>query len=224
MSVSTERQTELRAVHEALRQCRLCPDMLGPPVHGEAVLSPVMLIAQAPGVREIEQGRPFCWTAGKTLFGWFADIGLHEQAFRRCVSISAVCRCFPGKNPRGGDRLPSKLEVRTCAHWWQQEMQLIRPRLIIPVGKLAIAQFMPVRRLDAVVGKVWPLQGQAGACVEHCGEQDADVIPLPHPSGVSTWFKTEPGKTLLDQALRSIAAHPAWRGLPDDPRFRSPSA
>jgi uracil-DNA glycosylase len=40
-----------------------------------------------------------------------------------------------------------------------------------------------------------------------------DVIALPHPSGASTWHRTEPGKTLLAQALAKIAAHPAWKSL-----------
>lgn len=179
--------------------------MTGPPVHGEAVLSPVLLLGQAPGTREIEQGRPFCWTAGKTLFGWFAGIGLDEQAFRQAVYMSAVCRCFPGKQPGGGDRAPDRSEVAACTRWWQQEVALVRPRLIIPVGKLAIAQFVPVVRLDAVIGRGWSLASGPG--------QGADLIPLPHPSGASTWFKTEPGRSLLPQALELIGAHPAWQDI-----------
>jgi uracil-DNA glycosylase len=182
--------------------------MQGPPVHGEAALSPVMMIGQAPGTREIEQGRPFCWTAGKTLFQWFASIGLDEARFRRLVLMSAVCRCFPGKNPKGGDRVPDRTEVANCRGWWQQEMRLARPGLIIPVGGLAIGQFIATARLSEIVGRQWPYRPVPG--------QHADLIPLPHPSGASTWFKTEPGKTLLPQALGLIAAHPAWRLLIDD--------
>lgn len=182
--------------------------MKGPPVHGEAVLSPVLLLGQAPGTREIEQARPFCWTAGKTLFGWFSGIGLDEQAFRQAVYMSAVCRCFPGKQAGGGDRAPDRSEVAACARWWQQETALLRPRLIIAVGKLAIAQFVPVVRLDAVIGRRWPLASGPGA--------GADLIPLPHPSGASTWFKTEPGRSLLPRALELIGAHSAWQTLVSD--------
>jgi uracil-DNA glycosylase len=60
-------------------RCRNCPRMTGPPVHGEPVVSPVMLIGQAPGAKEIEVLRPFAWTAGETLFKWFAGIGLSEE-------------------------------------------------------------------------------------------------------------------------------------------------
>jgi len=79
-----------------LKQCELCENMTGPPVTGEAVVSPVMLIGQAPGFKEIEVHRPFAWTAGKTLFKWFASIDVEENDFRQAVYMSAVCRCYPG--------------------------------------------------------------------------------------------------------------------------------
>lgn len=200
----------------ALEGCRRCPAMGGPPVHGESVISPVMLIGQAPGTKEIEQHRPFCWTAGKTLFGWLARCGLDEHAVRSRVLISAVCRCFPGKNPKGGDRVPSADEVGNCAAWWQGELALARPRLILPVGKLAIAQFpetLPGAKLSDLVGRSWPLRDR----LEGAEGIEADVIPLPHPSGASTWFKMEPGKSLLPEALGLITDHAAWRELLVEP-------
>ncbi|MBK5965200.1 uracil-DNA glycosylase [Thiocystis minor] len=199
------RHVALIRLHADLEACRRCPGMQGPPVHSAAVLSPVMLIGQAPGTREIEQLRPFCWTAGKTLFGWFASIGLDETACRKRLLISAVCRCFPGKNPKGGDRVPDRGEVERCGGWWRTEMNLLRPRLIIPIGKLAIAQVMEFGLLNEVIGRQWSYRSERG--------WTADIIPLPHPSGASTWFKMEPGRTLLAQALGLIAAHPDWRGL-----------
>jgi uracil-DNA glycosylase len=83
----------------------------------------------------------------------------------------------------------------------------LRPRLLLPVGKLAIAQLMPVPRLNDVIGQQWTYRSSEG--------WEADVIPLPHPSGASTWFKMEPGRTLLAQALDLIAAHPAWHAVLD---------
>ena len=190
-----------------LRECRLCPDMIPPVVLGEAVESEILLIGQAPGDREGALGRPFAWTAGKTLFKWFASIGLDEEAFRSRVYMAAVCRCYPGKNPKGGDRVPSKLEVANCDRWLQAEYALLKPRLVILVGKLAIERFLPAGRLSDVVGKLHPAT-LAG--------QPAELVPLPHPSGLSTWFKTEPGKSLLQQALGLIEQHPAWREIRDD--------
>jgi len=187
-----------------LRQCRRCADMHGPPVTGEPVASPVMLIGQAPGNREIELRRPFAWTAGKTLFGWFARIGLEEDAFRRRVYMAAVCRCFPGKLHKGGDRVPSKQEIANCQPWWQQEVTLLQPQLLIPVGKLAISQFMPVNKLNEIIGQRHRIEVEG---------KPRDIIPLPHPSGASTWHRTEPGITLLNKALQAIKRHPAWNKI-----------
>jgi uracil-DNA glycosylase len=199
--------TNLQAIishQQTLRKCRLCEAMHGPVVTGEAVVSPVLLVGQAPGDREGPAGRPFAWTAGRTLFGWFESIGLEEAEFRRRVYMAAVCRCFPGKLPRGGDRVPNRREIAQCRHWLDAEIELLQPRLILPVGKLAIAQFMPVDKLQLVIGGRHPVK---------LGARSVDVIPLPHPSGASTWHRTQPGKDLLAQALSLIAAHPAWREI-----------
>ena len=178
--------------------------MQSTPVIGNPVVSSVLLIGQAPGPREPALGRPFAWTAGKMLFKWFSTIGLDEDLFRGRVYMAAVCRCFPGKRPTGGDRVPDADEVENCASWLDAELAINGPRLVIPVGKLAIQQFMPIDKLDAVVGRL------------HRGKRNGltfDLAPLPHPSGASTWQHTEPGKTLLRQALGLIAAHPAWQAL-----------
>lgn len=195
-------QLALRRHQEELRQCTLCPRMTGPPV-----ASPVMLIGQAPGPTEVAQARPFAWTAGKTLFGWFRRIGLEEQAFRQRIYMAAVCRCFPGKNPKGGDRLPNRTEVAACARWLERELHLLRPQLILPVGKLAIGRFLELGKLAEVIGQPYRVSLTDG---------EADLIPLPHPSGASTWHRTEPGKTLLQQALDLVQQHPAWRKISGD--------
>jgi len=180
--------------------------MIRPVVTGLPVVSPVMLIGQAPGIKEGPLGRPFAWTAGKTMFQWFRDIGLDEPEFRTRVYMAAVCRCFPGKAASGGgDRVPSADEIARCSKHLAAEARLLQPQLVIPVGKLAIAQLLPdVEKLVDVIG------GQRRASL---GGVAVDVIALPHPSGASTWHRTEPGKTLLVRALSKIAQHEAWRAL-----------
>jgi uracil-DNA glycosylase len=179
--------------------------MIGPVVTGLPVMSPVMLIGQAPGVREGPAGKPFAWTAGKTMFGWFAQLGLSEDAFRDLVYMAAVCRCFPGKAAAGGDRVPSPDEVTRCSRHIAAEVRILRPRLLIPVGKLAIAQVFPeIDKLTEVIG-----ERRRGTVAGH----ELDVIALPHPSGASTWHRTEPGKALLARALGLIGKHEAWREL-----------
>ncbi|MEM9491652.1 MAG: uracil-DNA glycosylase family protein [Myxococcota bacterium] len=178
--------------------------MIAPVITGAATLSPVMLLGQAPGTHEGRYGKPFAWTAGKTMFSWFARIGAGEEAFRERVYMAAVCRCFPGKNPKGGDRVPSRKEIATCSSWLAREVALLKPRLIVPVGKLAISQMLTFKKLVEVVGSLHQ--------VEMYGHP-MDAIPLPHPSGASTWHRTEPGKTLLARALGTIEQHEAFAGL-----------
>jgi uracil-DNA glycosylase len=190
-------QTELKA-------CRRCPEMHPPPVVGQAVRSPVLLLGQAPGDKEPKLQRPFAWTAGKTLFKWLAGIGLDESQVRSRVYMAAVCRCFPGKKPRGGDRVPSPREVAECQHWLARECALLKPELLVPVGKLAIAQYLPVRRLSEVIGQQHRVA---------CFGREIDCIPLPHPSGASTWHRTAPGRELLAEALALLERHPAWRAI-----------
>jgi len=194
---------QLRLHVQKLRTCALCPNMHRPPVSGGSVRSKVMLIGQAPGEKEPVLGKPFAWTAGKTLFGWFADhCAISEQVFRSSVYMAAVCRCFPGKKPGGGDRVPSPLEIANCAPWLQREVEILEPELVIPVGKLAIAQFIIPGKLEQTVGRRFR--------VNYC-DHALDLIPLPHPSGASPWPRVEPGRSLLQRAMRLIAEHPAFR-------------
>src|SRR6476661_350874 len=148
------RQAQLNAHVAKLVQCRRCPRMLPPPVSGGPVVSRVMLVGQAPGVREPVAGKPFAWTAGKTLFRWFEEAaGLTEEAVRKKIYFAAVCRCFPGKAPGGSDRVPNPQEIANCSSWLNRELEILQPRLVIPVGKLAIAQFLPIARLDEIIGR-----------------------------------------------------------------------
>ncbi len=197
--------TALELHIDALRACRQCPEMQPPSVAGRPVESKVMLVGQAPGDKEPIMEKPFAWTAGKTLFKWFWEsCAVDEETFRSRVYMAAVCRCFPGKKPRGGDRVPNAVEIETCSRWLQAEFDLLAPELVIPVGKLAIAQFMAYRSMEAHIG-------QQFECAY--GGHAFDVIPLPHPSGASPWPRIEPGKTLLRSALALIAEHPAMQAI-----------
>jgi uracil-DNA glycosylase len=172
-----------------------------PPVVGRPVAGRILLIGQAPGDKEPVLGRPFAWTAGRTLFKWLASApGWTEDEARDRIYFAAVCRCFPGKRPEGGDRVPAPEEIAACAGWLAREFALLRPTLVIPVGKLAITQLLPPAPLQDLIGQTFPVAYRGHA---------ADCIPLPHPSGASPWHRMEPGRTLLGRALALIAAHPA---------------
>ena len=187
---------------QKLSECTRCPDMIPPVIIGNATSSAIMSVGQAPGVHEGKVQRPFGWTAGKTLFQWFESIGVSESCYREHVYMAAVCRCFPGKNPKGGgDRVPNKEEIASCSYWLQQEYQLIQPKLLIPIGRLAMEQYLEFKLLTDIVGKQH---------AKPLGDRLVDIIPLPHPSGLSTWYRKSPGKDLLDDALQLIKHHPAW--------------
>jgi uracil-DNA glycosylase len=179
--------------------------MQKPVVSGGAVVSKVMLLGQAPGAREPVLGRPFAWTAGKTLFRWFEEAcGLTEAQFRSRIYMAAVCRCFPGKKPTGGDRVPGKDEIANCFQWFERELEILEPQLVIPVGKLAISQFLAGATLEGVVGRQFE--------VSYFGYR-FHLVPLPHPSGASPWHRLEPGKSLLFSGLELIRRHPAWHEI-----------
>jgi uracil-DNA glycosylase len=202
MTRSSEILRRLEPHVARLRNCRRCPLMHPPPVSGGAIVSRVLLVGQAPGVREPVVGKPFAWTAGKTLFRWFEEAaGLTEEQVRARIYFAAVCRCFPGKAAGGSDRVPNPQEIANCSSWLDREIEILQPRLVVPVGKLAIAQFMEIGKLDQVIGRSFRVR-RAGRAF--------DLIPLPHPSGASPWHRIPPGRDLLQTALRLIVAHRAF--------------
>jgi uracil-DNA glycosylase len=186
----------------AVRACTRCPTVSGPPVVGPASGARIMLIGQAPGPRERVVGHPFAWTAGRALFAWFAPHGVDETAFRQRVHMAAVVRCFPGRSPQGGDRVPDEAEIRSCFPFVEQEVELLRPGLILPVGRLAIERFLDFATLDEVIGRRFD---------GRIGNHPVTVIPLPHPSGRSTWLYRPGNRARLELALALITGHPAWR-------------
>jgi len=177
------------------RRCRLDSDVT--PVASLARNPRALLVGQAPGKVEAEGGVPFSGRAGRTLFSWLARAGLNEEEAREQIYIAAVTRCFPGPHPSGrGDRVPSRDEQAHCADWLEAELRIIRPKLLIPVGRLAIERFLPALPLDQLIGTKHR--------VVHAGGRST-VIPLPHPSGASSWFYQNDNKGLLDKAIELIA-------------------
>ena len=190
--------TLLDAHRAALAACRQCghDDMRVLPIISEARRPRAMLVGQAPGKSELTDRRAFTGRAGRTLFRWLARAGLDEGAFRREVYIAAITRCYPGPSPAGrGDRVPSLEEQVRCAPWLDAELDLIRPALLIPVGRLAIDRFLGREPLDRLVGREHAsvVRGRA-----------TSVIPLPHPSGASSWFNVPANRALLDRAIEHL--------------------
>jgi len=125
------------------------------------------------------------------------DLGDHAS-----VWMCAVIRCFPGRAAQGGDRPPSLQEIANCAPHLEEEIRLFQPLTVIAVGQPAIARLLPdPAPLHERVGRVF----QASR-----GEIAFDVVPLPHPSGRSTWLVKPDNQARLDRALELLAATRGW--------------
>lgn len=207
-------QTKLDLHRRALEGCRACglaADIV--PIISRATSPKAMLVGQAPGKVEAAGGRPFAGRAGKTLFRWFERAGVDEATARRRIYIAAVTRCFPGPSPSGrGDRVPSNDEQHACARWLDAELDIIRPKLLIPVGRLAMQRFLPNLPLDQLIGRAHEVEHRAGRSI---------VIPLPHPSGASSWVHQGDHPRLLDTALSLISRELARLGIIPSPTKRS---
>lgn len=194
----SKREREFSKLSRAIKSCRRCnlPEESYPIISGKWH-NRVMLVGQAPGKKELELDKLFSGPAGKRLFAWLNRAGLEENVFRDNVYITAVMKCFPGPAPHG-DRRPSLDELKNCASFLAQELKLIRPRLLIPVGQLAIQRFLGNRPLSEVVGRKFK---------KTIAGQRFTIIPLPHPSGASPWSFKKDNKPLLEKAIQLIKKH-----------------
>ncbi|MEA2765055.1 MAG: uracil-DNA glycosylase [Gemmatimonadaceae bacterium] len=195
---TTKKSAALAEHLTSLAACQRCQLGAGiRPVVSRATNPSIMLVGQAPGKVESEGGRPFSGRAGRTLFRWLGRAGLDEATARETIYIAAVTRCYPGAHPSGrGDRVPTRTEQSSCGDWLDNELRIIRPKVLIPVGRLAIERFLPSLPLSELIG--------TRHTVQHIGGRST-VIPLPHPSGASSWIHEADNKALVDKAIALIA-------------------
>jgi uracil-DNA glycosylase len=190
----------LAALKRAQSTCRACVEA-GYPLESLPVLAPgsrqrAYLFGQAPGVVEGEERRPWRGRAGKTLRRW---LELDEAAFYATFYCASVTRCYPGRPASGrGDRSPSLAEQRLCEHWRDEELRLLKPKLVVTVGGLAARRLIGVRSVGESVGVRYELDGIV-------------VIPLPHPSGASSWLNVPEHRARVAEAVASIRAELARR-------------
>ena len=188
---------KLAALQAQMRACRRCLEaghaITPGAIFSGAATAAVMVVGQAPGVTETEAGRPFNGSSGRRLFRWLAEAGWDEDVFRATQYVTAVTKCYPGKGSGGkGDRAPSRSEQKLCAPYLEQELALVRPQLVIPVGGLAVRRFLGPVRLGEVVGTA--VQDDEGRW----------IVPLPHPSGASLWLNRPENRELVAHALDHI--------------------
>ena len=190
----------LKALHTKMHSCRLCVDadfdVTPPAVVAGSPGAKIMTIGQAPGITEVEAGRPFNAGSGQRLFKWLEEAGIEENWFRSTQYMTAVTKCYPGRAKGGsGDRVPSRVEQALCRPFLDDEIRLVNPELIIPIGKLAIELFYPKGlKLTEIIGTEKLVNGHW-------------VVPLPHSSGASRWHQIAENRDLIQKAVALIAAH-----------------
>ncbi|MGH7759967.1 MAG: uracil-DNA glycosylase family protein [Candidatus Dormibacteraceae bacterium] len=189
-------RAELQALQAACSACHVCVDQgiipEATPTFSGTWGAPFFLVGQAPGPVERESRRPFSGRAGKELDRWMLRAGFASpDEFRRLTYIAALMRCFPGRNGAGnGDLKPPPAAVANCAHWLDAELRILKPKVLILVGQMAIARFLGPGRLEDRVGRRF-------------GERPV-IVPLPHPSGQSRWLNDPANRERLARALALV--------------------
>ena len=132
-----------------------------------------------------------------------------RTTFYATFYCASVTRCYPGRAPSGrGDRTPSLREQELCEFWRDWELALLRPRLIVTVGGLALRRLLGLGQLTGAIGERYERDG-------------ATVLPLPHPSGASGWLNVPANRERLAAATGlvrdEIARLTAGRRRPSRP-------
>ena len=197
MDKTDSTEEALDRLHVEMRTCRQCAKAGFSITPGAVISGPasarLMIVGQAPGSTECESGRPFSGPSGARLFEWLAQAGWDETPFRNTHYMTAVTKCYPGRSANGkGDRAPTRAEQKLCAPFLEQELALVQPEVIVPVGSMATRRFLGSVRLTDVVGTV----------VED--DLDRCILPLPHPSGVNLWLNRKENQERVTQALELL--------------------
>jgi uracil-DNA glycosylase len=183
----------LAELHEAIAGCRLCPRVIPPPILWAREGQRALIVGQAPGITEPVRQLPFAGAAGRKLVGWLAPLGItdHESMLER-FAFAAVAKCYPGRPPGGrGDRVPDRGERERCRPWTDALVRLCDPTVVVPVGRLAIDDWIGRTALADVVGKRFERDGRV-------------IVPLPHPSGASAWTNDAANRALVEQAVAQL--------------------
>ena len=178
--------TALEALHEEIRNHRGCGFEICEaathivPGEGSATAA-VMLVGEAPGASEDAQGRPFVGRAGKLLDELLEEAGL----VRADVFITNVVKARPP-----GNRDPKPAEVAHHLPWLERQLALIAPRVVIPLGRHALAHFAPGHKVTDVHGALllaggrrlvpWlhPAAALRSRGLREAASEDARALPL----------------------------------------------
>ena len=137
----------LESIASAVRACRLCLLASGRKnaVPGEGPADArIMFIGEGPGFHEDQQGRPFVGPSGQLLESLLASIGMN----RRDVFIANVIKCRPP-----GNRDPEPTELSACRDYLDRQIAVIRPRIIVTLGRFSMQRYFPGQSITRIHGK-----------------------------------------------------------------------
>jgi uracil-DNA glycosylase len=183
----------LAELHQAIAGCRMCPRVTPPPILWALEGQRALIVGQAPGITEPVRRLPFAGAAGRKLVTWLAPLGIadHDDMLER-FAFAAVAKCYPGRLPGGrGDRAPDRGERERCRPWTDALVRLLDPAVVVPVGRLAIDDWLGRAPLAEVIGRRFERDGRV-------------IVPLPHPSGASAWTNDPANRALVAEAVSQL--------------------
>lgn len=148
------REKELKALHETIRSCNLCPlhETRTNAVPGEgSTNAKLFFIGEAPGAREDETGRPFVGRSGNLLTSMIEEIGLSRED----VFITSILKSRPPKN-----RTPKRSEIELCRPYVEKQIEIINPRVVVLLGSVAISSMVGPWRVTESHGQFFEAQGR----------------------------------------------------------------
>lgn len=164
----SEREDKMKSIEDRVRNCRDCSLCKGrtQAVPGDGSYeAKLMFIGEGPGQAEDLQGKPFVGAAGKFLAKMLADIGLRRED----VYITNVVKCRPPDN-----RDPLQVEVDACFKYLDEQFKVIRPRVIVTLGRHSMARFLPGFRISDIHGQAKRVSG--------IFSEKQVIFPLYHPA------------------------------------------
>jgi len=184
-----QRMRRLRDRADACTRCGLSGFRTHAVVGSGSLDASIVLVGEAPGRKEDESGLPFVGSAGKLLDRLLAEAGLSRES----VFITNIVKCRPPKNRR-----PKRTEVEPCEPYLDEQLSIIRPRVVAPMGNSPLAYFQGRYGLPRkVVGDV---HGEAFKVKESWGE--VVLMPLYHPAAAIYNRKLLQG---LEEDMRKLA-------------------
>ena len=165
----TEQMNQITSEARSCLNCALGDHRKNVVIGSGSLDASIVLVGEAPGRKEDESGLPFVGSAGKLLDGLLESSGLSRED----IFIGNILKCRPP-----GNRRPKKAEVGTCEGYLTRQLEIIKPKVIAPMGNSALAYFQSKYGLgDEVIGdahgKVFEVETSWGK---------VQLVPLYHPA------------------------------------------